>query len=169
LWTELIDSYNIKTVLDVGCGRGFASRFFKSMDCEILGIDGSEKVKDVSLIPENFVLNDYEKGSAILDDRKFDLGWSCEFVEHVYEQYIPNFMSDFKKCKFLAMTFAYKGQGGWHHVNENTQEYWVDVLEKNGFEFREEETRVLREKAKLIQNTLSHFGERGLFFVNNSW
>ena len=168
MWENTINTMGIKSVLDVGCGRGFASKFFLSMGLDVTAVDGSEKVREVSLVPEHFVLNDYEKGSAITD-KKFELAWSCEFVEHVYEQYIPNFMEDFKKCKYVAMTFAYKGQGGHHHVNENTQEYWVDKFEQNGFTFDEVTTNVLRSMAGVEGPYVSHFGERGLFFINNNW
>jgi hypothetical protein len=138
------------------------------MGCDVASVDGSEKVREVSLVPDQFILNDYEKGSAIKDE-KFELAWSCEFVEHVYEQYIPNFMSDFKKCKYAAITFAYKGQGGHHHVNENTQEYWIAKFEENGFTFLEEETNILRSMATVEGPYVSHFGQRGLLFKNNNW
>ena len=168
MWEHLITEFGITSVLDIGCGRGFASKFFLSMGCDVASVDGSEKVREVSLVPDNFILNDYEKGSAIQDE-KFELAWSCEFVEHVYEQYIPNFMSDFKRCKYVAMTFAYPGQGGHHHVNENTQEYWVDKFEQNGFRFDEVTTNVLRSMAGVEGPYVSHFGQRGLFFINNNW
>ena len=166
MWEYLVDTYSINSVLDVGCGRGFASKFFLSMNCDVVSVDGSEKVKEVSLVPDNFILNDYEKGSAITDN-KFDLAWSCEFVEHVYEEFIPNFISDFQKCKYVAMTFAYPGQGGHHHVNENTQEYWLNVMQENGFTFLEEETNILRSLATVEGPYTSHFGLRGLFFKND--
>ena len=136
------------------------------MNCDVVSVDGSEKVKEVSLVPDNFILNDYEKGSAITDN-KFDLAWSCEFVEHVYEEFMPNFISDFQKCKYVAMTFAYPGQGGHHHVNENTQEYWLNVMQENGFTFLEEETNILRSLATVEGPYTSHFGLRGLFFKND--
>lgn len=166
MWEYLVNVFKIKSVLDIGCGRGFSTKFFKSLNCDVIGVDGSEKIKEMSLVPESFVLNDYEKGSAINDGRTFDLCWSCEFVEHVYEQYIPNFMNDFKKCRYVAMTFAYVGQTGWHHVNENTQEYWIDVFKKNDFTFYPEITDVLKQKTKM-EGITSHFHHRGLFFVNN--
>ena len=168
MWEYLVTTYNVTSVLDVGCGRGFASKFFLSMGCDVASVDGSEKVKEVSLVPDQFILNDYEKGSAIKDE-KFELAWSCEFVEHVYEKFIPNFMADFRKCKYVAMTFAYKGQGGHHHVNENTQEYWIEKFEDNGFTFLNDETNILRSMANVEGPYVSHFGQRGLLFKNNNW
>ena len=103
VWDYLISKYNIKSVIDVGCGRGFSSLYFKSAGCSVVGVDGSQRAKDSSLIPENFYHHDYSKGKSEISG-DFDLAWSCEFVEHVEEQYIPNFMEDFKKAKYLAIT-----------------------------------------------------------------
>jgi SAM-dependent methyltransferase len=190
MWKYLIDNYNVKTVLDIGCGRGYSAKYFESIGCDILGIDGSMKAQEMSLIPEHFLLNDYETGPALsrseikyndkpLDDFIFDLCWCCEFVEHVWEEYSQNFLDDFKRCKYVAMTFAYPGQTGHHHVNENTQEYWVDKLKNNGFEYLESQTNDLREKSNEdVTNRLNdpespffepHFLTRGLFFKNNNF
>jgi len=171
VWEHLVNKYNVKSVVDIGCGMGYAARFFKSLGCDILGIDGSVEAKDSNLIPENFRFHDYETGSA-LNDEQFDLAWSCEFIEHVYEKYAANFINDFAKCKYLAVTYAKIGQGGHHHVNENTQEYWIAKMAEFGFEFLEEDTNKLREKAKEDSITYNHNGEpnhfmeKGLFFKN---
>jgi SAM-dependent methyltransferase len=158
LWDYLVDAYEIKTVVDIGCGKGFSTAYFKSLGCEVLGIDGSEKAKQMSLIPENFLLNDYTKQSANI--KKYDLGWSCEFLEHVEEKYQENYMNDFKKCKYVAITFAGKKQWGHHHVNCNDENYWIDVFTKNNFQYLKNETLAMRALSKL------HFKERGLFLKN---
>jgi len=174
MWEHLINIFNIKSVLDIGCGRGFSTRFFKSLGCKITGIDGSINAKKLTLLDsDEFYLHDYSKGETDISE-SYDLCWTCEFVEHVDAQYISNFVNDFKKCKYVAMTFAAIGQGGHHHVNENTQEYWVDILEKAGFSFSEQYTKLFRALAlvdkKDRENTancpffISHFVERGLFF-----
>ncbi len=178
MWKYIVDTYNIKSVLDIGCGRGYSSRFFKSLGCTVKGIDGSVAAKELTLLEENeFVSHDYTKGFSNIQEN-FDFGWSCEFVEHVEEQYINNFLNDFSKCKYLAITFAEIGQTGHHHVNENTMEYWIEKIENSGFSFLNEETQILRSQSNIdkdernkIPNVpffISHFTERGLFFVNNN-
>lgn len=184
MWKNLVETFKIKSVLDIGCGRGFSTKFFKDLECEVVGIDGAQQAGQMSLVPENFLLNDYEKGQAFSDDCvyngktgkeiNFDLCWCCEFVEHVWEHFSDNFINDFKKCNYVAMTFAAIGQGGHHHVNENTEEYWIEKLTKAGFEYLPDETRILRSWAKQdkeerqkIPNVpffISHFVDRGLFF-----
>ncbi len=171
MWSYLVNKYDIKTVLDIGCGRGFSSLYFKSIGCEITGVDGSVNAAQSSLIPENLITHDYSRGMTNID-KTFDLGWSCEFVEHIEEKYIINFMTDFKKCKYLCMTYADLGQPGHHHVNCNTQEYWINALSKNNLVFLKEETNELRNEAvkdKELQDNGRfhfHFLNRGLLFKN---
>ena len=182
MWDYLISKYNIKSVIDVGCGRGFSSLYFKSLGCSVLGVDGSQQAKDSSLISDHFHHHDYSKGKSGITG-EIDFAWSCEFVEHIDEQYMQNFVDDFKKAKYLAITFAGIGQGGHHHVNENTQEYWIDVMNKNGFVFDETETNTLREmslqdpvmqemmgkiSSQVCFSIVPHFAQRGLFFVNTA-
>lgn len=185
MWEKLVKTFNVNTVLDVGCGVGYASKYFQSIGCDILSIDGSKESEELSLVPEHFLLNDYENGSALdnaeieyngepIKDFIFDLCWSCEFVEHVWEKYSQNFINDFKKCKYVAMTYAYPGQGGHHHVNEQPEEYWIKKLEDNGFEYLEEDTKKFRkysktdmnERMKKIDPKFIHFMHRGLIFKN---
>lgn len=198
MWEYLIKKYKIKTALDIGCGVGYASKFFQSLGCNVLAIDGSVEAKNNSLVSECHLIHDYELGSAFemneieLDgkigkDISIDFGWSCEFVEHVYEEYSQNFINDLKLCKYVAITFAGPNQGGYHHVNCQPESYWVDVFERNGFLYDIEETKNLREKCKedfefiknnpnykdivtpwdgtSMDNYTSHFRDRGLFFV----
>lgn len=175
MWSYIVKKYKIKNVLDIGCGRGYSSLYFKSLGCNITGVDGSKKAQELSLIPDNFILNDYTLSSAITQE-KFDLIWCCEFVEHVEEKYINNFLKDFQKGKYLLMTFAGLNQAGHHHVNCNTKEYWINIMEENGFIFSNDITNELVEQAKLDKIKSDdkktgiyfnfHFLERGLFFIN---
>lgn len=173
MWEYLKFKYGINSVLDVGCGVGYSAKLFESMGCEIQGIDGSLMAADISLIKDKLLIHDYEHGPALTNDtRTFDLCWSCEFVEHVWEKFSQNFLEDFKKCKYVAMTYAYPGQGGHHHVNENTQEYWIDVMDKNGFDFLEKDTLVLRSLAEHDvepqYRIYNHFFLRGLLFKSRT-
>lgn len=174
MWEYLQQVKQVEYVLDIGAGRGFSSLFFKDLGCDVVSLDGSPTAKAETLVPDNFVLCDYTLGSSGLT-RKFDLAWSCEFVEHVEEKYAVNYMKDFCLCKHVAMTFASPGQGGHHHVNENTEEYWIGVFEKNGFEYDREFTLKLRNKAREdaefrqkipgVKFFIPHFAHRGLFFT----
>ena len=184
VWEKLVETFNVKSVVDIGCGIGYASKYFKSIGCDITAIDGSTQVGDLSLVPESFLLHDYENGGSALTnkDEIFDLCWSCEFVEHVEERHSQNFINDFKKCRYVAMTYAYPGQTGHHHVNEQVGEYWIQKLENNGFRYLVEETEQFKNYAQvdvdermvkndinphlIIDSKYAHFMHRGLVFKN---
>jgi len=170
LWEYLCKKFNIKTVLDVGCGMGHAIEEFNKHCEEVVGVDGSSYVVENSLFTDQIFYHDFTVGTLETEDR-YDLCWSCEFVEHVEEKYRDNFLEVFSYAKYLAITYAAPGQGGHHHVNCQPKEYWIENLKRYGFEYDEEVTHELREvayKDALEYNSKyndNHFNLRGLFFV----
>lgn len=127
-------TYGIKSMLDIGCGPAGMVKLARSMNIEATGIDGDFEVPRPDVDESWVVIHDYEKGSAPIN-KNVDLVWSCEFVEHVYEEFVPNFMKDFQRGKFVVMTFAPPNTPGHHHVNCNTKEYWIDVFKQHNFSF----------------------------------
>ena len=174
MWAHLVRKHRIRSVLDVGCGRGYSALYFKSLGCRIKGIDGSQEAQATNLLGEDFVLADYTVAPSSIQT-EFDLVWSCEFVEHVEEKFMKNYLRDFRRGSFLAMTFAGPGQPGHHHVNCRPAEYWIRMMYSQGFDYLPEETAELREYAKkdMEKNDsesdkrfVYHFMHRGLFFKN---
>lgn len=167
LWEYIIEKYHIKSVIDVGCGMGFSIIEFMKYCDTVVGIDGSPFALENSPVKESIFFHDYSIGELETDDR-YDLCWSCEFVEHVNEDYRDNFLSTFAFAKYVAMTFAEPGQPGHHHVNCQSQEYWIGNLEKFGFKYDENATLELRKIAKEEGEEDGHFKyfeKTGLFFV----
>lgn len=170
LWEYLCKKFNIKTVLDVGCGMGHAIEEFNKHCDEVVGVDGSKYVVENSLFTDQIFYHDFSVGTLETEDR-YDLCWSCEFVEHVDEDYRDNFLEVFAYSKYLAITYAEPGQPGHHHVNCQPKEYWIENLKRYGFEYDEKITKELREiayKDALEYNSQykdNHFNLRGLFFI----
>ena len=163
MWKHIIDTFNVKSVLDVGCGMGYAMQEFMKYCDEVVGIDGSSYALMNSPVKENIFQHDYTIGELETEDR-YDLCWCCEFVEHVGEQYVDNFLSTFAFCNYVAMTHAVPGQRGHHHVNCQPKEYWIEKLKEYGFEYDEEFTNELKEIAKTEGDYSPHFLSTGLFF-----
>ncbi|GAG33688.1 unnamed protein product [marine sediment metagenome] len=147
----ILDNFSPSTMIDIGCGRGIQVENARSMGVEAVGVDGSQELTIYD--KPYFFLHDYTQGKIDLGD--FDLAWSVEFVEHVYEKYIPNFLDTFAKCRMVFFTHAVPGQGGNHHVNCQTGEYWLNIFKKYGFEKNEETTSEVRSVAenKYIRRT----------------
>ena len=142
----MITKYGIETMLDIGCGPGGMVNLAQELGIDAQGIDGDFEVErpDVPV-----TIHDYEKGPGPLGDLLVDFVWSCEFVEHVYEEFVPNFMEDFRRAQYVIMTYAPPGKSGHHHVNCNTEEYWIDVFDLYGFDYNVEETQYIRSNSSM--------------------
>lgn len=160
--THMKNRYEVKTMLDVGCGPGGMVNLARELGIEAYGIDGDYTVPRSG---NYFTIHDYTTGMSTVT-KNFDLAWSCEFVEHVDEKYIKNYMPDFQRAKYVVMTFSEKG--GHHHVNVKPAEYWIDVFSDYGFEFDMYETGIIRDVSTM--NTTGKFTKKqfvktnGLFF-----
>eukprot|EP00977_Amphora_coffeiformis_P001017 scaffold219_cov156-Amphora_coffeaeformis.AAC.15 len=67
VWENMIKNYNVKSVLDLGCGRGFATSWFYTHGLRTKGVDGSADAFRQSAIPP-------EKRSELLVEHDFSLG-----------------------------------------------------------------------------------------------
>ena len=159
VWEMLYNTYKPTSVIDVGCGEGHCLKYFKNLGVEkILGVDGTRAALEHSPIPDDIMIVDFYRGQFAPND-VFDLCWSCEFLEHVHEEYIKNYFSIFLKSKYVAMTHAVVGQGGHHHVNCKNEDYWIPLFVNNNFTYLENESHQLRavSTTKYIKNTVKLF------------
>jgi cyclopropane fatty-acyl-phospholipid synthase-like methyltransferase len=155
-----IKEFPIKTMIDVGCGQGGQVEYARSLGVDAVGVDGDPRL-DIYDKPY-FVLHDYTKGPYV-PDRIIDLGWSMEFLEHVYEKYMNNYMATFQRCRVVMCTHALVGQQGTHHVNCQDDDYWIDAFSKRGFSYDPRRTERIR---RICDSVWTCRG--GLFFVNTN-
>jgi SAM-dependent methyltransferase len=168
MWSWMLKKYDIRSVIDIGCGEGQAMRWFADRGCGVLGIDGIEQED------KRIICHDYTKGPILANPVQgrvsrgrtirahpwADLAWCCEFVEHVEAEFEENFLVTFECAKMVAMTHGLPGQGGHHHVNCQPPEYWVQRLADHGFRLNRPATRRAHE---LTPN--GYFDWSGLIFV----
>lgn len=160
-WKYILEKYEIKSVLDVGAGRGYAAKWFSENNIETTAIEGlSENVAN-SVYP--LIEHDITVGSFI---KSVDLVNCIEVVEHIEEKFIDNLLTTLCCGKYLFMTHAIPGQEGYHHVNCQPQEYWISHLKNRNFKFLEEETHHIRRIAK--NDKAKHISRHGLFFINEN-
>lgn len=159
MWEWVIKKYNVSSVLDVGCGEGEALEYFKKKNIRVFGVDGLKenidklKEKNIDCYQLDLTKEHY------VSDKKFDIIWCCELVEHVEEKFINNILNTFLNGKVVLMTHALPRQRGYHHVNCKNDEYWIGVMENKGFEYLKEESIYSR---LLAENT--HWNKSGLIF-----
>ena len=145
----MINTFNIESFIDIGCGPGGMVNLAQEKGLRSLGIDGDYTI---SRKGDNFVIHDYTTGPTNFNDT-FDMAWSCEFVEHVDEKYVENYMPDFQRAKYVVMTHSEKP--GYHHVNLKPAEYWIDVFKEAGFDYDDEQTSAIR-SATTMNTTGKH-------------
>jgi hypothetical protein len=156
----LVSHFQVKNMVDIGCGPGGMVYYALSKGIEAVGVDGDPSVaRDNPLI----IQHDYTKKPLSLDE--FDLGWSVEFLEQVEEQYIPNFMETFLCCKHVFITAAIPGQPGYYHVNCQWGDYWIAKFEQAGFELDREATEGVRKHSSMW----SRFTEQTGLVFNRKW
>lgn len=159
VWDLLYKMYTPNSVIDIGCGEGHVLKYFKNLGVEeILGIDGTRAVYEYSPVADNILIVDFYKGGFV-PTKTYDLAWSSEFVEHVDEEYVENYFYIFFKSKYVVMSHALENQGGHHHVNCKSEQYWIDLFETNEFKYLQEETQQLRSisTAKYIKQNIKVF------------
>jgi SAM-dependent methyltransferase len=160
VWGYLLVKYEIKSVIDIGCGFGHALQWFAQNGlCAIKGVEGWPEAVEKNLVKGSIVQHDFREGPAPIA-QAFDLAWSAEFLEHVEERFLPNVMPLFRMARYACVTHAEPGQGGFHHVNCQGDEYWVRKFAEYGFRHDESETALLRR----TDRWRAGWGRRSLMF-----
>lgn len=165
VWSKLIAIYGPANMVDIGCGEGHTAQWFATKGVHVQGIDGCEPERD--LIPvQARIVHDFEEGplpKSAFPPAGWDLGWACEFVEHVNEAALANVLDCFSRCRVLAMTHAVPGQGGHHHVNCQPADYWRAKLSGIGLHANVPLSECLRDltDAHWVKQTLLVFEHEG--------
>ena len=165
-----IEKFNVKSMLDIGCGQGCVSIDGQKLGLEVLGVDGDPgnlhgQYNFTRPDDYPFLLHDYTEGPAPID-KEYDLVWSVEFLEHVEPEYIPNFMDSFKKGKVLIVTFARphaktvngRSLSNHHHVNEQELEYWLEKFDEYGFDYQADLSEELKKASTMMKNFVRNTG-----------
>jgi SAM-dependent methyltransferase len=142
--------YNIRSVLDVGCGLGGMIDLALQRGIASYGVDGDPQVERPGVFIHDFTEGPFEKLPYA-----FDLIWCVEFVEHVEAQYIDNFLTTFDAGRVLYLTHALPGQGGHHHVNEQNMFYWTAILAERGWQVDIEATQWVRDNGAIPFSKMS--------------
>jgi cyclopropane fatty-acyl-phospholipid synthase-like methyltransferase len=117
----LANRFNVKSMLDVGCGPGGMVDYALSHGIAASGIDGDPHMASLNVTNHDFTTGPHGWVPV-------DLIWCVEFVEHVEERYFCNFAETFRAGRILFLTHAQPEQPGYHHVNCQTDDYWIEML-----------------------------------------
>lgn len=142
LWPWLIERFKPKSVADIGCGTGETAHWFAERGLKALGVDGL--AYNVKRCKELTILHDLETGPCRFND--VDLVWCVDVAEHIEERYVDHLLATLAQGKVLAMCQGTDAHpGGWHHVNNKPESYWIEKLAVVGMVEDAEATKKSRE------------------------
>lgn len=121
----MISYLGIRSLLDLGCGRGISTSWFVTHGLDyVVCAEGSHDAVTQSLLPTIEHIPNNTKYDLIEHDfslgpwwpkQTVDVAWSVEFTEHVGRNFQMNYHTAFRKAALIFVTHS--NWGGWHHVS----------------------------------------------------
>ena len=147
VWRMMIKDYGIKSIIDVGCGRGFSTLWFYLNGLDTLCVEGSHDAYEQTVLPHpatQIVEHDFSRGPW-WPPKTYDAVWCVEFLEHVGRNFHQNYILTFRKAAIIFVTHSV--YGGWHHVEVHKDEWWIRKFELYGFRYMPDITTQVRKEA----------------------
>jgi|GraSoi2013_115cm_1033766.scaffolds.fasta_scaffold26562_3 hypothetical protein len=130
----IVPLLKIKSLLDVGCGRGAWLREWVNAGVEIAqGVDGPYVRRESLLIPpQDFTAVDLSKKFNL--GRRYSLVSSLEVGEHLPRSASEGFVSSLvAHSDLILFSAATPGQGGENHINEQPLCFWQRAFATHGY------------------------------------
>lgn len=145
----LVKNFDIKEFIDLGCGGGGMSEYAEKCNLWTASIDGDPAVNPGWVIDfSNINKDSYPLFLSILEEpHPKRLVWSTEFVEHVAEEFVPNFMPIFACADVILLSHGLPNQFGHHHVNNRPGSHWIQRMQEIGFIVDDDATASVRNVA----------------------
>lgn len=154
------------TIIDVGCGPGHLMVELEKVGIDVVGVDLSDDAE--RLVREKglpFYRVDLTSCNRVHPGR-FDLAISCEVAEHLRPQYAEKFVRQLTELSNLVYLTAAEpspdGGTGLYHYNEQPNEYWIVLFEKEGYFLDESRTDSARAWLK-SRNVISYLANPMIF------
>jgi 2-polyprenyl-3-methyl-5-hydroxy-6-metoxy-1,4-benzoquinol methylase len=128
--SSIIELFGPKSVIDVGCGDGSYLVEFENNGIKTKGFDNSREALRICF---NKGL-DAKKLNIVKDSirirEKYDLAICFELAEHLPSNASNKLVALLCDCSdLIVFTAAPPGQGGYHHINEQPQSYWISEFQ----------------------------------------
>jgi SAM-dependent methyltransferase len=159
VWRYMIDRFAVRSILDVGSGRGHAANWFHKAGCQVIAIDGEQENVDNAFYPT--IRHDLTERNFLT---KVDMVHCVEVVEHIKEEHMQKLMWTLTNGDVVIITHAEPGQPGHHHVNCQPASYWIGAFDKYAYNLLDDDTKRVRNIAS--HEGAYHMARYGLVFGN---
>lgn len=108
VWRMMMKDYGIKSVIDVGCGRGISTLWFAMNGMDALCVEGSHDAYEKTVLPNpetQVVEHDFSRGPW-WPTKTYDAVWSVEFLEHVGRNFHHNYLPVFRSAALIFATHS---------------------------------------------------------------
>jgi hypothetical protein len=161
VWKHMLLDYGVKSVLDVGCGRGVSTSWFAAHGVDVQCVEGSHDAAVRTLLPDpvnQLVEHDFSRGPW-WPEHTYDAVWAVEFLEHVNLQNHINYLTAFRKAALIFVSTS--RLGGRHHVEVHSDEWWIRKYELYGLKYDAALTEQVRAWAKDESNNATAIAPNG--------
>jgi SAM-dependent methyltransferase len=158
--------------LDFGCGNGIAVRQMRLEDEPWFGLEYSETAFEKYLSSYPFF---YVGDTSQFPDRRFDMTYSTEVLEHIPAELIPEVVQEICRitARYIFMTISLRpsSDNNRYHCTLRPREWWERHFASNGFVRDDEVVRrfqkVTLRSTKAILSKWAHLGPDCLAFAQN--
>jgi len=140
---KIINYFNPKYVLDVGCGSGQWLDEYRKYSIKTKGVEGSSNAWEVMSEETKKVVKQWDLRDLIEEseeDYNIDFVQSFEVAEHIEYVYADVFLHNLVKDDpdVILLTAAPPDQHGMKHVNCQEREYWMKKMKDIGYLFNQD-------------------------------
>lgn len=129
--TKFVKTNRLKNCVDFGCGPGEYVKFLRSEKIKCKGYDGNIHTEEIT--KGKCKILDLTSDFTLVN--KFDCVISLEVGEHIPNELENKFISNICKHanKYIIISWGIPGQGGYGHINCQTNEYIKNRFKDFGF------------------------------------
>jgi 2-polyprenyl-3-methyl-5-hydroxy-6-metoxy-1,4-benzoquinol methylase len=143
-------------VADVGCGPGHMMQALQELDVVTFGVDIAKAALKMSKAKGLKVQEFDLRRGAPLEGAPYDVVVCCEVAEHLEAKHAPQLvltLTEAGRIVFLTAAEPDPRVGpGLHHVNEQPNSYWIELMRARGWDL----------DAKLTESARKSFEENGV-------
>ena len=138
---KIVERFNLKCVLDIGCGTGQWLDEYRKHNILTIGVEGSSNAFiEMSDETKESVLHWDLRDKIEEEDYNIDFVQSFEVAEHIEEEFANVFIHNLIKDDpdIVLLTAAPPDQHGFQHVNCKEREYWMKKMKDESYLFNQD-------------------------------